>query len=84
MEKEDIEKRLIWYEKNYGPYIEKRGLHNWKNLLRKPNLQEWIILTMLVLGLFLSWAYTRDVSQCQELIENIEATACQICNIGAN
>ena len=25
---EEQEKRLKWYEKNYGPYIEKRGLGN--------------------------------------------------------
>ena len=64
--------RLKWYEKQYGPYVEKRGLNNWKNLFRKPTMLEWTILFMLVMGLFAAWAYKNDIQGC---VNN----ACQIC-----
>jgi len=35
-------------------------LHNWKNLFRKPTLYECIILVMLILALFMWWAYSID------------------------
>lgn len=66
---EEITKRLSWYEKRYGPYIEKRGLHNWKNLFRKPLLLEWIILIMLILTLFMAWAYGHDTQVCREIVK---------------
>jgi len=62
MEKEELEKRIKWYENKYGPYIEDRGLHNWKNLFRKPSLYEIVILSMVILSLFMYWAYSVDVN----------------------
>jgi hypothetical protein len=88
MEKEELEKRIRWYEKRYGPYLEKRGLHNWKNLFGKPtnnlfgkptNL-EWTILVMLLLGLFMGWAYSHDVEECKRVIKNLPEIACQVCS----
>jgi len=75
----ELLKQVNWYEDRYGPYIERRGLHNWKNLLRKPNLLEWTILAMLVLGLFMAYAYGVDTKQCRETLSNIKETACMLC-----
>lgn len=62
-------KRLRWYEKKYGAYIEKRGFHNWKNLFRKPTMYEWTILFMIIMALFIAWAYQRDIAVCRETIK---------------
>src|SRR3990167_729778 len=65
---EEAEKRLQWYDKKYGPYIDKKGLHNFKNLFRRPTMYEWVILFMLLLTLFLSWAYAEDTKVCREFV----------------
>jgi len=57
----------------------KRGLHNWRNLFRKPTLNEWIILFMLILSLFLAWAYKTDIQKCNDFLVDIQASACNIC-----
>lgn len=62
--------------------FEKRGMHNWKNLFRKPTLQDWIIFFMLIMLFVMSWAYKRDVQLCQETLKNLQTTACSICNAG--
>lgn len=80
LSREELEKRLNWYSNKYGPYIQKRGLHNWKNLFRKPNLHEWIILIMITMALFIGWAYNHDISQCREFLTTFEDRACQYCN----
>lgn len=70
---EDIDeanKRLEWYNKKYGPYIEKRGLRNWKNLFRKPTGQEWLTLILLILAILMAFAYQRDMSICQSYANN--------------
>lgn len=59
--REDLEKRLEWYQKKFGPYIEKRGTHNFKNLFRKPNIYEWTILAMMILVLGMFFVYSLDV-----------------------
>ena len=69
LSKEELEERINWYEKKYGPYIEKKGIHNWKNLFRKPTLNEWVILILMITGLFMGWAYSRDTALCRETIE---------------
>lgn len=57
--------------------FEKRGLHNWRNLFKKPTLQDWIIFILLVLVLFLAWAYQTDIQACREFTTN---NACVLCN----
>ena len=42
------------------------GMHNWKNLFRKPTLLEYTILFMLIMGLFTAWAYVQDIKACNE------------------
>jgi len=66
----EMEERLKWYESRYGPYIEKRGMQNWKNLFRKPTLLEMVIFIMLIMGLYMAWAYQRDVAACTEFLKN--------------
>jgi hypothetical protein len=68
----ELEKRLKYYEKHYGPYIEKRGMQNWKNLFRKPTMLEWTILFMLLMGLYIGWAYVTDTN-------NLKAQCCLVC-----
>lgn len=61
--------RLTWYEKRYGPYISKRGIHNWKNLFRWPNSYEWTILAMMILMIISTYAYQRDINVCKEFVD---------------
>ena len=67
--RQELENQLAWYNKKYGPYIKNKGLHNWKNLFRAPTMYEWVILAMLVLSLFIAWAYQRDIAVCQDYIK---------------
>ena len=73
-----LQKKVKWYEKRFGPYIEKKGLHNWKNLFRKPTTYEWIILLMMITALFLFWAYRQDLTACQETYETYIKENCLI------
>ncbi len=68
MDNEELIKRIGWYEKKYGPYIEKRGQHNWKNLFRKPNVYEYTIFFMMMMSFFLAFAYYIDINNCQETL----------------
>lgn len=72
MDKIELEKRVRWYDKKYGPYIEKRGFHNWKNLFRKPSLYEWAILFMLLMVPLMAMTYNQDIAECRNFIENID------------
>lgn len=83
-----LKKINSWYEKNYGPYIERRGLSNWKNFFRKPTLLEWTIFFMILMTLFMGWAYKHDIEACQQALveftnqswnnENIESDSMPI------
>jgi len=83
---EEAKERLNWYEKKYGPYIKKRGVHNIKNLFRWPTLQEWIVLIMLILVLFMAWAYNNDTRECRGFFNNLDRNINEICenNRGLN
>jgi hypothetical protein len=72
LSRQELEKRVSWYEKKYGPYIGDRGLKNWKNLFRRPNIYELTILFMLLMSFFIAWAYIHDVSMCREFIKEQE------------
>ena len=80
MDNEELNKRLSWYSKRYGPYIEKRGLKNWRNLLRKPTVYEWTILFMIIMAYFMSWAYQVDTATCRETLDNLEETCITYCS----
>lgn len=49
-----------------------RGLskQNMKNFFKKPALQDWIILLMILLTIFGAWAYTQEVAQYKEMIRD--------------
>jgi hypothetical protein len=44
----------------------------WKELFRKPTLNELIILFILIMVAVLSWAYKHDISICREYVSNID------------
>ena len=65
---DELEKRLKWYETKYGPYIETRGIHNWKNLFKKPTMNDWMTLIMLIMAIALGLAYQADHNMCVKAI----------------
>jgi hypothetical protein len=67
-----LQKKVEWFEKKYGPYIESRGLHNYKNLFKKPTSTDWIILFMIAGLLFVSWAYLEDTKVCREYVASFQ------------
>jgi len=79
IEKDVLVKRLKWYSDRYGPHIEKRGLHNWKNLFGKPTLQDLLIMFMIIMMGFVAWAYQADTSTCRETMGNIEGICIDYC-----
>jgi len=75
--KEQLLARLKWYEEKYGSSIgKKRGVHNWKNLFKKPTLQEGIIFFMLVMMLFVAWSYNHDMKAYKNFYEE---NSCNLC-----
>jgi len=73
MDEIEMQKRLDWYERKYGAYIERKGLHNWRNLFRKPNSYEWTILVMMLMVFFIAFSYQSEVRSCKEFIANPSA-----------
>jgi len=73
LSRDELIKRVYWYDKKFGPYVEKKGLHNWKNLFRKPTLYECVILIMLLMALFMWWAYSHDMEECRKIVEEYNA-----------
>jgi len=53
-------------------YNQKRGLHNWKNLFRKPTIDDWITLFIIIMVLFSVYAYKADIKVCREYIKQQE------------
>lgn len=80
MEKEELEKRVSWYEKNYGPYIEKTGLSNWKNLFRKPTSRDILLLVIIIFVLLGAVTYKYDIQTCQETLKNLPKDVCEACS----
>jgi len=50
--------------------LTERGLKNWKNLFKKPDLDSFITLALIILVLYLAWAYKRDISVLRDLLAN--------------
>lgn len=48
-----------------------RGIHNWKNLFRKPTLNDWITLFMIAMVLVAAWAYNYDTKTCRQTLNNL-------------
>ena len=67
---EELQKRLVWYETKYGPYIEKRGLRNWRNLFKKPSFSDILTLFLIAMALLLAYSYMHDIQVCRDYIGN--------------
>ena len=52
---------------------EDRGLHNWRNLFRKPKFDDWVVLALMCCIGYLTWAYGRDVSGLQLVLEECKS-----------
>lgn len=55
----------------------KVGINNWRNLFRKPTLNDWIMLFMIFMILVAAWAYNHDVGVCKDFIKNIDMVCMQ-------
>ena len=62
MEKEKIRRcKYCGQESNI-----KSGLHNWKNLFRRPTVDEWITLFILIMLVLSTYAYKKDMNELNE------------------
>jgi len=52
--------------------FKERGFHNWRNLFKKPTMQDWVILIMLILMIFVAWAYQHDTATCKEFVKQYQ------------
>jgi len=46
------------------------GVHNWKNLFRKPTLDEYIMLFIILMTLFSYYQYNKDINTLREYYED--------------
>jgi hypothetical protein len=66
-----------------NPYEVKPGTV-WKRLFKKPTANEWITLALIVLVILAALAYKRDISVCQDTIQNIKTVCLGVNNIPSN
>lgn len=64
--------------------IEKRGLHNVKNLFKKPTLEQWTIFILLLLSIGMALQFKVETQECRDALVALPSTACQICSIQIN
>ena len=48
------------------------GLSNWKNLFKKPTVEDWVSLIILILLFLAAFAYTIDTKACRETLNNLD------------
>lgn len=58
-------------------YQTKIGADNWKNLFRKPNLDDFIVLIILLLLMAAAFAYTTETKTCRETLANLDQVCMQ-------
>jgi len=80
MEQEELEKRLKWYESKYGPYYEKKGLRNWKNLFKKPTPSQMTVFLLVVIILIGALGYSNDTKSCRETLQTLPRDVCEACS----
>jgi hypothetical protein len=80
------EKKLHTRQCHYckQPINTKIGIDNWKNLFRRPTLDDWVVLIILMLLLLAAFAYTTDTKACRETIQNLDMICLQRMNNIAN
>ena len=49
-----------------------RGLHNWKNLFKKPTFNDWFTLFIIIMIVFMAWAYQHDTQVCRDSVAIIQ------------
>jgi hypothetical protein len=64
-------------------YETKVGMKNWKNLFRKPTMDDWIVLIILILLMAASYAYVTETKACKEVFTNATKLD-QICLLRQN
>ena len=57
----------------------KPGLQNWKNLFRKPTLEDWITLIIVLMLIISAYAYKSDIQTLNNFYQNESS-----CNINLN
>jgi hypothetical protein len=62
----------------------KPGMHNWKNLFRKPTIEEMITLFILLGVIAIYFAYQHDVKQYQDYINKYCKADSKIPNLAVN
>ena len=68
------ERRCPYCKQDYKTTI---GADNWKNLFRKPTIDDWIVLIILVLIIGAAYAYSIDTQTCRDTLKNIDAICLQ-------
>ena len=58
----------------------KIGKDNWKNLFKKPTVDDWITLVILILLMMAAFAYTQETATCKAMTKNIGQTCMQYYN----
>lgn len=61
-------------------YSTKIGLGNWKNLFRRPTLEEWIMLFIIILVIFAAYAYSKETGLCRTMLKDMNTTCMNYCN----
>lgn len=74
-EEKPVNTRVCAYCKQ--PYQTKVGIQNWKNLFRKPTLDDLITLVIIVLVIASYYAYMADTKVCRETVANIKDICAQ-------
>lgn len=54
------------------------GVHNWKNLFRKPTFEDYIMLFIILMAIISSYAYNADVNNIVEYYEGGDYCSNQI------
>jgi len=61
----------------------KRGLHNWRNLIKFDRSDlVWILFILMILAT--AWAYREDTRECREMLDNEELWNCWRVNCATN
>lgn len=56
----------------HQPVKTKVGLGNWKSLFRKPSMDEWITLFILIMLILAAFAYNNDTKACRETLSHLD------------
>jgi hypothetical protein len=72
MEKEKFDEKIRICPCCKQEYKTQIGMNNWKNLFRKPTIDDWVTLFILIMLLVAAFAYTTETKQCRETLQNLD------------